>query len=527
MADRAIVSSVSGFPEFLPAEQIAFDRLRDIIRRGFERVGAVPLETAAVERKETLAAKGEVSKEVYSVGRLAAEGNTESLLDALDGMPDDGFADRLKERVAAAMAAVDGQRGRDATAPSETDRLLAIAYRDWAKKDYPLHDPAGLRRMGIDRLLANERTEMALRFDLTVPLARYVAAHHGKLVFPFRRYQIQPVWRGERAQAGRYRQFYQADIDIIGDGDLSILADAEIPAVIHGIFEEMGIGAFQIRLNNRRLLQGLLEHLGFTSPDRLLLAMRIIDNLEKVPRDRTEGDLAAAGLDPAGIALLMSLFREPEAADGALRDLGRLDIDNPLFNQGLDELTDVVAAMRSLGVPDANFIVDPRIARGLDYYTGTVYETRLVDYPELGSICSGGRYDDLASQFTKKKFPGVGISIGLGRLAPKLMEAGRVDTTRSTIAPVLVTAADPARILDYMSIGRELRAAGIATEVYTEPKKLANQMKYAAAKGFRYAVIANAEELDDGTVNLRDLASGDQESVARDHLATAIARLLG
>lgn len=526
MADRAVVSSVSGFPEFLPAEQIAFDRLRDIIRRGFERVGAVPLETAAVERKETLAAKGEVSKEVYSVGRLAAEGNTEALLSILDGMTHEDFVDSLKAAVGEAIATVDGARGRSAGGPTERQQILALAFRDWAKKGYSLHDPAGLRMLGVRQLLANERTEMALRFDLTVPLARYVADHHGKLTFPFKRYQIQPVWRGERAQAGRYRQFYQADIDIIGDGALSILADAEIPAVIHGIFEEMGIGPFQIRINNRRLLQGLLEHIGLSTDDQVHLAMRIVDNLEKVPLERTKADLAAAGLADSAVDLLVSLFQEPESADSALRALQALDIENETFLQGLGELTDVVAAIRSLGVPDDRFIVDPRIARGLDYYTGTVYETRLLDHPQLGSICSGGRYDDLTSLFTKKKFPGVGISIGLGRLAPKLMEAGLVDTSRTTIAQVLVTAADQTRILDYMSLGKTLRDAGIATEVFIEPKKLGAQMKYAAAKGFRYAVIANAEELDRGELILRDLSSGDQETVATDHLVNAVNQLL-
>lgn len=527
MADRAVVSSVSGFPEFLPAQQIAFDRLRDIIRRGFERVGAVPLETAAVERKENLAAKGEVSKEVYSVGRLAAEGNTEKLVAILARMPQENFVDALTQAVTASVEAVDNAWGRSIDQPGEDQVILALAYRDWLKKGVTSTSLAEVQRIGVAKLLENERTDMALRFDLTVPLARYVADHHGKLTFPFKRYQIQPVWRGERAQAGRYRQFYQADIDIIGDGSLSILADAEIPAVIHGIFVEMGIGPFQIRLNNRRLLQGLLEGVGLDSPERVQMAMRVIDNLEKVPMERTRADLAATGLDSGAIETLATLFEEPVGADSALHILEALPIVNGSFRQGLDELIDVVAAMRSLGVPDSHFVVDPRIARGLDYYTGTVYETRLTNHPELGSICSGGRYDDLTSLFTKKKFPGVGISIGLGRLAPKLMEAGLVDTRQTTIAQVLVTAPDQSRILDYMAIGKELRDGGIATEVFIEPKKLGNQMKYAASKGFRYAVIANSEELDEGDLILRDLSSGDQEKVQRDHLVTAVQRLLG
>jgi histidyl-tRNA synthetase len=367
-------------------------------------------------------------------------------------------------------------------------------------------------------------TEFALHFDLTVPLARYVAQHKDKLVFPFRRYQIQKVWRGERAQKGRYREFYQCDIDAIGRGSLGLLNDAEMPAVIYRIFTEMGIGAFVINLNNRRILQGFYEHLGVDAA-RIGDVLRVVDKLEKIGADKVRAELSdRLGLSNAQTDAILAF----SAIDGTVdRVLATLDAhpasDNALFSQGVAELRAVASGVRSLGVPDAAFTIDLRIARGLGYYTGTVYETRLLAHPELGSICSGGRYDDLASYFTSEKLPGVGISIGLSRVAFVLIEAGVLKTGASTPAVALVTVMDPARMPDYLAIAADLRAAGIATEVYFEKGRLGDQLKYASRKGFAAAVIAGEDEFAAGTVKVKFLASGEEITLPRADLPARLA----
>lgn len=375
-------------------------------------------------------------------------------------------------------------------------------------------------------------TEFALHFDLTVPLARYVAQHKDKLVFPFRRYQIQKVWRGERPQAGRYRELYQCDIDVIGRGSVSLMTDAEIPSVIYHVFRELDIGRFVVRINNRRLLQGFFEAAGIPAALNTEV-LRTVDNLEKIGPDA----VARALTDKVGLAaettrrILDFLTGDHSASSDALlrRLQAMLDdatIRNDTFAQGVHELRTVVESMRSLGVPDDYFAVDLSIARGLDYYTGTVYETRLLAHPDLGSICSGGRYDDLAGYFTNEKLPGVGISIGLSRLVLRLLEAGALRTGPSTPAAVLVTTMDPGYMQEYLKIGAEARARGIATEVYLEKGRLGDQLKYAGRKGFRFAIIAGDVEFAAGQVKIKNLATASETTVARDEFAAALAEMV-
>ncbi|NBC33481.1 MAG: histidine--tRNA ligase [Alphaproteobacteria bacterium] len=442
MAERRIVKPqpVSGFPEWLPEQKLVEERWLAVIRREFARYGFTPIETPAIERKEVLAAKGVVEKEIYALSRLAAgEGE----------------------------------------------------------------DPA---------------TEMALHFDLTVPLARYVAQHFASLTFPFRRYQIQKVWRGERPQAGRFREFYQCDIDAIGNGSLGLLNDAEMPCVIHAIFSQLDIGRFVVRLNNRKILQGYLESLGLPA-ERTPAALRVIDGLDKVGRDQVRHELQGqAGLDGAAAERLLG-FLESEGELGALR---RIEA-GPLFEQGVAELTEVVDGLHALGMPAEAFAIDLGIARGLDYYTGTVYETVLVDRPDFGSICSGGRYDNLAGTFTKQQLPGVGISIGLTRLLARLFEAELVKPGPATAADVLVTVMDKAVLPQTLNLARDLRAAGLNTEVYTQlNKKLGDQLKYADKKGFPIVVIAGEDELARGEVTVKHLASGEQVTVPQRDLPHAV-----
>ena len=371
----------------------------------------------------------------------------------------------------------------------------------------------------LSRLAAAEEeepgTDLALHFDLTVPTARYVAQHLNRLVFPFRRYQIQKVWRGERPQAGRFREFYQCDIDIIGNGSLSPMADAEIPVVIHTIFRDLDIGGAVVRINNRKLLQGLIESHG-VSADRFGAALRAIDALEKIGRDGVQAALVDdVGMDGADAVRLLGLVAAPVAAPQDLAGQGQ----GVLFDTGLSELTQVVDGMRALGMPDDGYRIDLTIARGLDYYTGTVYETQLTGLPKIGSVCSGGRYDDLASAYTRTRLPGVGISIGLTRLLARVLEAKLVKPGAQTPARVLVTTMDRSRLADYLAIAAHLRAAAINTEVYVEPKKLGDQLKYADRKGFRYAVIAGDEEFAAGTVQVKNLAAQSQQTVPVDGLA--------
>ena len=359
-------------------------------------------------------------------------------------------------------------------------------------------------------------TEFALHFDLTVPLARYVAQHKDKLVFPFRRYQMQKVWRGERPAKGRYRELYQCDIDVIGRGSVAVLNDAEIPSIIYRIFTEMGIGKFVIRLNNRRVLQGFYTHLG-VSTEQIPHALRAVDKLEKIGRDNVMRELTEKlGFAPEVAQAILDLAGNTAPTDeiiGILQDMPMMD--NPLFAQGVQELSAVVNGVRDLGVPDEAFRVDLSIARGLGYYTGTVYETRLIGHEDLGSICSGGRYDDLASYFTNEKLPGVGISIGLSRLIFALLERGVLKAGAPTTAQVLVTVMDAAQMPAYLKMAAELRDGGINTEMYFEKGRIGDQLKYANRKGHRVALIAGESEFAANQIKAKLLSTGEERVLDR------------
>lgn len=364
------------------------------------------------------------------------------------------------------------------------------------------------------------RPELALRFDLTVPLARYVAEHEHELAFPFRRYQMQRVYRGERAQRGRFREFYQCDIDVIGKDSLSPRFDAEIPAVINAAFERLAIGEFTIQFNHRKLLRGFFEGQGIEG-DRQLLVLRELDKLDKRGAGAVAATLAGEGfgLAPDVVARLMAFSQVRSSSHGdALAQLEALGDGTPLFEEGRAELRQVLEQLRALGVPEHRYALNLSIARGLDYYTGIVYETTLDAHPGIGSICSGGRYDDLASHYTKSKLPGVGISIGLTRLFFQLREAGIVPVADSSV-DVLVALLDEAMLADALALSQQLRAAGFNVETQLEPRKLAKQLQYADRAGIRFAVIRGEDEAARGVVAVKDLRRGEQFEATVDALA--------
>ena len=357
--------------------------------------------------------------------------------------------------------------------------------------------------------------DLALRFDLTVPLAKYVCEYNNDITFPFKRYQIGKVYRGERPQKGRYREFYQCDIDIIGDGELSIINDAEMPSVIYTTIKKLGFNNFTIRINNRKILNGLYKELELK--ENSVEIMRIIDKLEKIGTDNVIKCLQDLNIAQDKIDKIISFIEIDGSTDEKLEKLKALNFKNELFLQGLDELSQVVKYVRLFGVPDTNFKVDLTIARGLDYYTGTVYETFLNDYREVGSVCSGGRYDNLAEFYTDKKMPGVGVSIGLTRLFYKLNELDIIKEKEKSISKVLVLSMteNTDRALE---VGTKLREAGINTDVYLENKKTKAKFKYADKLQIPYVAIIGEEEEKNGTVSLKNMETGEQKEVDIDEL---------
>ena len=351
-------------------------------------------------------------------------------------------------------------------------------------------------------------TDIAMRFDLTVPLAKYVAKNYGNLSFPFRRYQIGKVYRGEKAQKGRFREFYQCDIDIIGDGELSIINDAEIPSVIYNLIKELGFDDFTIRINNRKILNGLFEFIN--QKDNSTEILRIIDKIEKIGKDAVIEELEKIGVSKESINKIINFIEIDGTTDEKLQKLQDLNIDNDTFKLGLDELTNVVHYIRMFGVPDTNFKVDLTIARGLDYYTGTVYETFLNNYRELGSVCSGGRYENLAEYYTDKKLPGVGISIGLTRLFYKLNELGLIKAEKSSMSDVLVIP-----MLEDLSkpimLANSLREKDVNTEIYLNDKKLKAKLKYADKLQIPYVIIVGEDEINSGVVSVKNMATGEEK----------------
>jgi histidyl-tRNA synthetase len=440
-----------GVLELLPRDQIAFQRMLDVIRRNFERFGFLPVETPVFELSEVLLTKtgGETERQVYFVQSTGALQN-----------------------------AAEGEGGLP---------------------------------------------EMALRFDLTVPLARYVAEHEHDLAFPFRRYQMQRVYRGERAQRGRFREFYQCDIDVIGKDSLSVRYDAEMPAVIHAVFSELGIGAFTVHLNNRKLLRGFFEGLGIAEGERQMLVLREVDKLDKrgaaYVRETLQGEGFGLSEEATDRILSFVQVRSQGHAD-ALARLQPLEAD-PLTAEGARELREVIELLRANGVPESAYAINFSIARGLDYYTGTVYETILDAYPQIGSICSGGRYENLASSYTKSKLPGVGISIGATRLFWQLREAGILSGADSSVE-ALVGLMDESRLPQSMAIAQQLRAGGINTEVQLEAKKLARQFQYADRAGIRFMVLVGEDEAARGVATVKDLRRQEQFEVPQAELAAAL-----
>ena len=451
--------------ELLPRDQIAFQRMLDTIRRNYERFGFLPVETPVFELSEVLLTKsgGETERQVYfaqSTGALEKSGN-------------------------------------------EAD--------------------AGSRPA---------LPELALRFDLTVPLARYVAEHEHDLAFPFRRYQIQRVYRGERAQRGRFREFYQCDIDVIGKDALSIRFDAEILAVIHAVFSELGIGDFTIQLNNRKLMRGFFEAQGVVDAGQQALVLREVDKLDKRGADYVRETLTGEGFGLSAAAARKILdfvsVRSSSHADAldqidkVVNEIQEAGGGSQALHDGAAELREVLALVKELGVPETGYCLNFSIARGLDYYTGTVYETQLDGYPQIGSICSGGRYDDLASHYTRSKLPGVGISIGLTRLFWQLREAGLVAGADESSVQAMVALMEENQLADSLDIARRLRAGGINTEVQMEPKKLGKQFQYASRAGIRFVVLAGEDELARGVVTVKDLAREQQFEVTREQLASSL-----
>lgn len=428
-----------GFGEFLPAEQIEYNRLLDIIRTNYEKYGFTPLDTPDLELTEVLLAKGggETEQQVYSFTR---EGSDKSL---------------------------------------------------------------------------------TLRYDLTVPLARYVAEHQSDLVFPFWRYHIGKVHRAERQQKGRFREFHQCDIDVIGSN--SPIVDAVFPAVISDIFEQFGFGEFTIRINNRMILNGFFEGIGLTEVSRDVL--RTIDKMEKISHDELVEELRRIGLNPTQVEKVLDFTSITGTNDDILGQLRQLGVESEQFREGLDRLQVLIEALRDMGVRESRFRIDLKIARGLDYYTGTVYETILNDYPEVGSVCSGGRYDDLASYYTDTKLPGVGISIGLTRLFSKLREIpGLINTDRQTPATVVVVPINAEQTQYALEVAAKLRTGGINTLLYTEPDKLPKKLRYADRMGFPYVAIIGDKEVEARNVSLKDMAAGTTNEIALDTLVKVIKR---
>ena len=427
----------AGFIEFLPGEQIEFNRLLTIIRSTYEKYGFAPLDTPDLELTEVLLAKGggETEQEVYTFTR---EGSN---------------------------------------------------------------------------------TSLTMRYDLTVPLARYVSEHEHELTFPFRRYQIGKVHRAERQQKYRYRELYQCDIDTIGSKNP--LLDAEFPAVINDIFEQFNFGEFTIRINNRLVLNGFFESIGLANVSKEVL--RTIDKMEKISREQLVVELTKIGLDQEQIEKVLNFTSIQGTNVEILEQLNALEVASESYLQGVEKLTILIGALRAMQVPESRFTIDLKIARGLDYYTGTVYETILNDYPEVGSVCSGGRYDDLASYYTKTQLPGIGISIGLSRLFSKLREIpGLINTDRQSPADVVIMPITEEQTDYAIRIAADLRRASIATMLYTENDALKKKLRFADRMGFSHVVIVGEREVSENTVSVKNMVAGTSETIGADQLVTFI-----
>lgn len=423
-----------GFMELLPEDQIQFNRMKDTIRRNYEKFGFLPIDTPVMEKSEVLLAKGggETEKQIYRFNKGS--------------------------------------------------------------------------------------TDIALRFDLTVPLARYVAQHYSDLNFPFRRYHIGKVYRGERAQRGRFREFYQCDIDVIGDGELDIINDAEIPTVIYNLFTDLNIGEFTIRINNRKILKGFYSSLGIEDSQSVL---RAVDKIEKIGVEGVIEELKEVGLTEDAAKSVMEFIEIDGTNDEKIERLKALNIENEVFCEGLSEIEEVFRYLKIFNVPEKNTLFDLTIARGLDYYTGTVYETILDDHPEIGSICSGGRYDNLASYYIDRNLPGVGISIGLTRLFYLLKEAEIIKDEENSLTDVLILPFE-----GYKDVGLKLmnylQENDVNAFMYSEEAKLGKKMKYANGVNAKYTVLIGEDEAKEEKYLLKNMESGDQEKMTGEELIACI-----
>lgn len=428
MNNRIIKPSImSGFMELTPDEQIEFNRIKDIIKKNYEKSGFVPIDTPVMEKSEILLAKGgdETDKQVYRF-----------------------------------------EKGKN---------------------------------------------DISLRFDLTVPFARYAAQHMEDLVFPFRRYQIGKVYRGERSQKGRYREFYQCDIDVISKGELSIVNDAELPSIMCSIFKEIGLPAFKIHINNRKVLNGFFSSINVTDAVEVL---RIVDKLDKIGVDKVAEELKEIGLEETSVKKIIDFININGSVSEIIAALKALDIDDSNFNEGLEELISVTHYIEKFGVTEENYTIDLKIARGLDYYTGTVYETMLEDYKYIGSICSGGRYDNLAAYYTKEKLEGVGMSIGLTRLFSQLKEIGvlKEQNLSKAIAKVLVIPME--EDMDYaVTAAKKLRDNNISSQVYLEGGKFGKKLSYANNNGIPYVIIIGEDEVKSGLLSFKNMDTGKQDKL--------------
>jgi len=397
-----------------------------------------------------------------------------------------------------------------------TDILLTKSGGETERQVYFVQSTGNLQK--------GEDPTLALRFDLTVPLARYVAEHEHDLSFPFRRYQMQRVYRGESAQRGRFREFYQCDIDVIGKDQLSVRYDAEMPAVIYAVFRELDVGAFTLQLNNRKILRGFFERLGVADGERQMLILREVDKIDKrgaaAVRQTLIGESFALPAEQAD-AILAFVAQRSSSHASALAMLDALGSGNPTLDTGIAEMRDVLSMLQSLGVPDTHYLLNFSIARGLDYYTGTVFETILTAHPEIGSVCSGGRYENLASHYTKSRLPGVGVSIGATRLFYQLREAGLIGRARSSVQ-AMVAMLDENDLPAYLELGNHLRAAQINAEVQLEPKKLGKQFQYADRAGIRFVLMLGADEKAKGVVAVKDMLRQEQFEVTRAELTRTL-----
>jgi histidyl-tRNA synthetase len=423
------------------------------------------------------------------------------------------------------------------------ERLIATAQRVYRSFGYSPIDTPALEHFEILAGKGSDETDrqmyafadhggrkVGMRFDLTVPLARFAAQHAGELGLPFKRYHIATVWRGENTQRGRYREFMQCDFDTIGTR--SVAADIETALVIHDLVRGIGVAfgkplRFTIRVNNRAVLSGLLAKLGLAEKSTLVL--RALDKLGKIGREKVAVEMvAAAGTTTEQAGQVLKLAELSGTSDQILSQLGPLVAGNVQGEEGVERLRQILAGAKAGGVPEDALALDVSIARGLDYYTGAIFETFLADLPTIGSICSGGRYDNLAGLFTKQELPGIGASLGLDRLLAALEELGVVEKIR-TPAPVFIPWFDKDRLADYLRLAAAIRAAGIGVEVFPEPKKLGQQLAYADRRGFRLALIAGQREFDAGQVQLKDLQSTQTRDLPLsppDELLTAIRKLV-